>query len=337
MCLPQLGASMSDPRDDSEPIPEDQKAAVDDHNANGLPRPASAKGNATTPSYKEVAKNYFQPALELWNCFVWRFIVLLAGNLKPYDGLITAGATIFIAWFTIELATYASRQEGILNHQILDSEVTQRAFVLAQGLHQEPETDKDGKPVGQLITPTIKNTGNTPATSLSYITITPENQSRYSLKPGAPVIPPVFATITLRSPADPEDYFLEALRKKDSEITINAYLAPQTELPLVYFENGTRMNIQEWNAIIRAQKIGYLYGSIHYVDAFGESHISKYCYDLNTIHFDTGGRLQFAPPLCRHWNCTDKDCDKDKAAYNQEAVAVLEKLKKNPDAFPGSP
>jgi hypothetical protein len=56
----------------------------------------------------------------------------------------------------------------------------------------------------------------------------------------------------------------------------------------------------------------YFFGYISYDDIFDVPHVSMYCF----VRALTG----FAPivSICRHWNCTDKDCDKDRGDYENE-------------------
>jgi hypothetical protein len=103
---------MSEPTNGFEPPNENQNSADADNDSEDLPGSTRANHNTAAPSYKEVTRDYFKPATDLWVYLVWRWIKLLANWLRPYDGLITAFATIFIAWFTIELATYAGHQNN---------------------------------------------------------------------------------------------------------------------------------------------------------------------------------------------------------------------------------
>jgi hypothetical protein len=62
------------------------------------------------------------------------------------------------------------------------------------------------------------------------------------------------------------------------------------------------------------------FGSIHYDDFFGDTHVSKFCFmlDPNAI-IDSKRMINIEP--CAHWNCMDDSCKNDKEKYKIDVAA----------------
>jgi hypothetical protein len=166
---------------------------------------------------------------------------------------------------------------------------------------------------GWLITPVIKNSGNTQTKGLHSLTIeaclgggiiiggTESNCSAMERRATGPI--------------DPEDSF----RTPFAKIRILPIL-PQATIP----GGAAFITPERIKNIANRGEPGYLYGVIHYRDVFAGTpdHITKYCFE-----FDGGVTLTDAEPkpvygYCPHWNCADDECKADREEYESEFAAL---------------
>jgi hypothetical protein len=81
----------------------------------------------------------------------------------------------------------------------------------------------------------------------------------------------------------------------------------------------------------------YYYVVIRYHDSFEgtKPHITKYCFAINNFQVTPAGLTSGILPfytICKHWNCADEECDKDKIAYDEDVKAEI--LRRRPPQSP---
>jgi len=228
----------------------------------------------------------------------------------------------------------------------------QRAFITVSELRREPVTDQSGKTVSWRFTPAIANSGHTPTEKLAIVSITPRTESEalaaetfIAMDNGAGLPRPhqdeSFVEWELGSPPNPDSVFQwtsvgAAATMKKLLFIENALIGPNAT---VYpFLAGGDISAQD--AIdAQSDKIGrFFYGSIHYDDILGgEGHVTKYCFRIDNFVMRYGVQEPVSS-YCRHWNCSDKSCEEDKAAYDKEYAAAPKNSKEDTGRrFPNIP
>lgn len=228
------------------------------------------------------------------------------------DGWVTAIATVVLAIFTVYLAIYAERQEGIINRQISDGEESQRAFVNVSDLEIKLLTSSAisadaAKERSWVFSPIASNAGNTPVRNLHALSIVyiPGMKSGFKFKTVAHTLSSIYdgsgvATEEqgFSAPEDPSKSF-------GAEGGMTAFpLGPKSNEPLtqVSFPEADMMKELHngWHYV--------LLGEIRYDDIFGKHHVTKYCFDIRTSM--TANPDEFLPSkaYCPVWNCIDDEC-----------------------------
>lgn len=210
----------------------------------------------------------------------------------------------------------------------------QRAFIVVSGLQDENVKDANGKITAIKFTPIIRNSGNTPAKEVTWVTLDPFN---------------VIHSLHFRefqfaaNPIDP-DSFLET--PEDIAPVGRAILGPHDTLPLL---PEFPINDRTFQMIVGGRISKFYFGTIHYLDLFSaKERTTKYCYTINS--FMTGGdgieltgpaiKVPAARPfpvLCPHWNCADDQCTADKQRYEEETERIPKWTPPPPPVWPPSP
>jgi hypothetical protein len=203
----------------------------------------------------------------------------------------------------------------------------QRAFIVVDELRQEAVMGEGDQRIGWRFTPTIQNSGNTPAIGVSIVALTPNNHWE---------IDAARRDRTLRtrawqldSPGDPDEVLSPTEMGGINEAFIaNTDLGPHGNIypiPTIedIFPNSFDVNLRGLGV--------FYYGSVHYKDVFDGQHVTKYCFALGTSTASIGHSNipKTSPARCRHWNCADtQDCERDK----QEYMAQFRWLEQHPSA-----
>lgn len=189
----------------------------------------------------------------------------------------------------------------------------QRAFITVSELKQELAPDIDGV---WRFTPVIKNTGTTPAENVTLVAVNPRNDlfaPRFNRQEFA------FFSWKIGAPRDPDEFLIDnissALRLSDFTIGPQGGGVTASELSVDLTTKDIEASFS--NSIGR-----FIYGSIHYDDVFSSQHVSKFCFRIDGISI-RNGKVSPLQSICRHWNCTDQYCQKDKAAYETELKTIV--------------
>jgi hypothetical protein len=196
--------------------------------------------------------------------------------LKSIDGWMTAIATIaiaivaFLQWWTSE------KTDKTLRDTLVSNQAVQRAFVVVNELRQDPIRDQSANIVALRFTPVIKNSGITPARTMSFIALNPHNDSIF-LKPSPGKARNL--AFLLNAPSDPDEILFDRPRNAENYITSNVVLGPQSIIspPISGNESMTVEDLLH-TQIGSPQLSRFFYGSIRYFDIFNNQHISKYCF-----------------------------------------------------------
>lgn len=226
-------------------------------------------------------------------------------NRVAFATLIVVGVYTAITAFILNTTNRqltAVIQSNEINREAFTS--TQRAFVTVSDLRMDQVVDgADEKIMAWSFTPVIENSGNTPTISLRYVPIisggpTKPETGWNELYPGVD-LPQV--------PNDPDSTF------KRSAVHLRVPLGPKSKMPASLTGAGVGVGFLK-NTIDKGWRY-YVHGAIHYFDAFPGTteHLTKFCYvigasmkgDQVTPHFN----------LCKHWNCTDADCEADRREW----------------------
>jgi hypothetical protein len=224
------------------------------------------------------------------------------------------------------------RQAGIMDKQAEISDAAnkltssiQRAFIVVDELRQEPVTDREGKMITWRFTPVIQNSGSTPAKSVTFVTLTPKNDWEFIETD----LEYRMSSWRLGAPSDLDENLASAPAGTDLlYIITNTVLGPHgTILPLFGAEE---ISVQDADQMqYNRHGLGrFFYGNIRYIDMFDVPHITKYCFTTDGWAA-IRGEAKPIPRLCRHWNCVDEECKKDKEKYDREAAW----LKGHPNAL----
>jgi hypothetical protein len=206
----------------------------------------------------------------------------------------------------------------------------QRAFITVSELKQEPAVRNDGTKYWR-VAPIIKNTGNTPAVGVSLVVIGPN--SEWKIRPEK-FTPQDYSLMSFKlgAPRDPDE--LIGRQEGDVDFSKSGFsIGPQGSVSASKITN----EITAQNGIdAQFNKIGrFIYGSVHYFDAFDISHISKFCFRIDGFFQRTPGDTEPLQNICSHWNCSDEYCRKDKEQYESELERVIQEGRRSP--FPPAP
>ena len=157
-------------------------------------------------------------------------------------------------------------------------------------------------------TPMIQNTGNTPTKDMHFLPIA-------WCAPGFSLAPAQAfgCEATPLPPTDPDNFVLE-------RSTGHAVLGPHSLIPIGGV--GTPVPTIEVRLGIAQRTTGgewFVFGVIHYNDIFPHTreHVTKYFCSIDANNFSFG-KIKPAYGLCKHWNCADDECPKDKEDYEAE-------------------
>jgi hypothetical protein len=194
---------------------------------------------------------------------------------------------------------------GLLINSQTSLTAVQRAFIVASELKIEPAAGNTLR-----LMPVIKNSGNTPAVGVSIVVITPFDEV-YMVPSNMSSTAYSFLSWKIGSPRDPDE-----LIDHPNDIAFmksNFTLGSQGGITA----SRLTVNMTVQNGIdAQANKIGrFIYGSIRYSDVFDTGHTSKFCFRTDGVRGDAAGSIGLVQDICTHWNCTDKYCEQDKAAY----------------------
>lgn len=239
-------------------------------------------------------------------CLLACFSKSVIGFLKSIDSLILAIATCFLVWI-------AFGQWDTLEKTDQTNREINRAFVKGQLL----QITQNG--IYWWIQPFIENTGNTQTKNMKVFVDDAFNLDEVNVPPSPTRRTPPFA------PQDPEDAFLSKMRPSSTFTRIP--LGAKASTPVGGF--GFLSDYIDKMAKNRAD--GYVYGVIWYDDVFlrSEQHKSKFCFVVQPVKKgDNPTTISYG--LCRYWNCTDDECDKQKEDYDSEVRAISRRLGTSP-------
>jgi hypothetical protein len=225
---------------------------------------------------------------------------------------IAGGAAVLAALFAGGAYVEARRQANAAEQSVV---AVQRAFIVVSGLKEEIVREKD-KVVGVNFTPIIRNSGNTPAKQIRWVTLDPFNVTQTSQ---------IREFFRDPNPTDPDDF----IQRPDNPPAVSisrGILGPHDDLLM-----GPALPLNERTfQYVLTNRIGRFYfGAIRYFDLFSnKERVTKYCYAVNSFvsgqdGFDLNGPVTVPnvrpfPTLCAHWNCADEDCEADKQRYEEE-------------------
>jgi hypothetical protein len=259
---------------------------------------------------------------------------LFWNRLTGWGVFIYTGLTFFIMIASIFSAVYSRRQADTAEQGLV---AVQRAFITVSELKIEPASSRDGKYKFVRVTPVIKNSGPTPAIGVSLVVVTPFTDM--AAKP-AQLTPYGFRFLSwkLKSPRDPD----ELIESSSAAMFLRKNFTIGPQGGVTASELTTDMTAQN-GVDAQENKIGrFIYGSIRYFDIFNAPHVSKFCFMTDGIHGITTASedIELNQDLCAHWNCTDKYCGQDKAAYEDEfrkAFAEATEGESHPPQLPPAP
>jgi hypothetical protein len=207
----------------------------------------------------------------------------------------------------------------------------QRAFIVVDQLGSADVYKMDGTTktfAGEYFFPLIQNSGNTPATIIRAVLITPHSRMYGSDISDANWRKQNFASFKVRAPVDPA-----SLLDSGSESTVthiqNAVLGPKGMIQPIEGQGSDTIFLNDAFRANRGSFGPYFFGAIEYFDIFNVKHIEKYCFSTNNAMIAGGTGTHVNPIRCSHWNCADKQCDADKEDYDAEVAAV------KPEEMPG--
>jgi hypothetical protein len=192
----------------------------------------------------------------------------------------------------------------------------QRAFVNVSELKIEKGKILPGPPGNPgtsesawWFTPMIQNTGNTPTKNMHFLPIAWCGPPGFTLGP----MQAFGCEATPLPPTDPDNFFQD-------RSTGHAVLGPHSIIPI----GGVGIPVPAIESLGIAQRTTggewFVFGAIHYNDIFPytREHVTKYCFVINANNFVLG-EIQPAYGLCKHWNCVDDECVRDKEDYEAES------------------
>jgi hypothetical protein len=228
------------------------------------------------------------------------------------------GVGIFQVLVYMDQASVMRIQANIAQNQLNE----QRAFINVSELRQEDIVDSDGSR-SWIYTPVITNSGNTPAMNVSLIAITPHTEMQ-GMPFGTDRRKYAFLSWKIHAPNDPDDI---AAKNDEADVfrLANVTIGPKGTLTASQISE----KIFERDPVEGATgEMGrFFFGSIHYIDISGNSHVSKYCFRIDRVSMEgvSAGKpiIQRGQDLCTHWNCTDQYCHADKTAYEADVAKAL--------------
>ncbi|MCE9650243.1 MAG: hypothetical protein K8R18_11540 [Parvibaculum sp.] len=304
-----------------------------DESKRSPPTPESSE-STSAPQSKKIPKKYIHNAQQFGRIFIIRPLDIVVIWLDGHDGLVTALATVAIAWLTWNLATYAGHQEKIIQGQLAEMHsqaqafnATQRAFVTLKDvkLAAVPFGANNSSTTLYDWTTIIENSGDTPTRNLIVkIGLITKAGFVVSDLPGA--TSPI--AMTPEGPSDPEHPY--SPDKSESGYELNSFrivLGPHGTAPI----DGMALPILNVARSIPYGRFSqtYEYGILRYRDIFPGTpeHITKFCYKVVLAPNEHGVSVP-TYRLCRHWNCADDECAQDREDYLAEYRDLLKGSKK---------
>jgi len=174
--------------------------------------------------------------------------------------------------------------------------VGQGPFVTFTGLRIDQQTlGKPGLPY-VWFTALVQNSGNTPTKDMKYVVESGRAE-----------------------PGDPEQLYQHPTAIAFSQ---RITLPPHFNGPLALPISGIPQSA--FKTMVDEHGWYFVYGTAHYRDRFTNSkeHVSKFCFAVGANISDAS---QPAYTPCRFWNCTDDDCELDKADYEAAQVAITQR------------
>lgn len=208
----------------------------------------------------------------------------------------------------------------------------QRAFLMVDELRVGARLDEKGSIQGWEYVPIIRNSGNTPATGISYIVLSPDTDVLATLRDGYNTIGHTkynMVSYKINAPQDPDDVLKDPSMPMKYLIK-NNIVGPQREIEGIgnFWHYHVVPSDFLSNKYIAGEYSTFIFGSIRYTDVFDQPHLTKFCFNLGGIAKDNkGDNMPAIPTRCSHWNCIDDQCKADKEAYDAKFKEESEKIR----------
>jgi len=290
-----------------------------------LGRPRTVQKRAILRQIQKVFKAHM-------NC-IKRALRAIIAWLESHGGLLTALASVAMAWFTWQLAIYAGHQEEIIEHQLNEMRIqaqafnaTQRAFIVLKEVKLASSSDNADEPPIPLflkVVSIIENSGDTPTRNLVAKTgVVIKQTFVMSDLPEAAEAP---HPMTPDGPSDPaQPYDPDKLESWFELGKSRVVLGPHGTTAIDGFINPTVSDVRRPPVMGGSISRSYAYGILRYHDIFPGTaeHITKFCYEV-AMSINEKGFAELSHRLCRHWNCADDECIQDRADYLAEFRTML--------------
>jgi hypothetical protein len=257
-----------------------------------------------------------------------------SGYFNKPKNWVSLGTLVFVIIYTVITAlmwrTNDRQLAAVIEGNKTNREAftaVQRAFVVVSELTQAP-FDYGGGHDGWTFFPAIKNTGYTPTANLVFLDVTPYNldlmklhakfsddqrraacfaeASNVSIDPDV-----LYETVTMITdvPSIKQMAIRSFILGPQDKATYGLIEQTAHSMDRAYFKRSVQFNSSR----------KYYFGEIRYNDVLPRTsgHVTKYCYAVNAITGDDKGDVPIMG-LCRHWNCADDECKRDKEAFDAE-------------------
>jgi len=218
-------------------------------------------------------------------------------------------------------AKAASAQEGLTreSNRISSDALTsvQRAFIVVNEMSQTPSPSD---PTGDsfLVGPIIENGGNTPAFIKAYAAASPGAEASRDWGGNGR-----HREWQIGAPSDPADLLSMERTEIGIGIERNITLGPKARIiPPQMGGSESISGNQAFNGASTGANGRFFYGAVIYSDAFGGSHITKYCFRIDRAVVSAAHSRLLDTARCSHWNCTDEQCSADKRSYLTDLAKV---------------
>jgi hypothetical protein len=282
--------------------------ATDQYTDHSLPTPPPATNIENHDSQKPQGAGNQRGAHRFWDLSFSTITQLLAA-------IVLAGVGYLQYRVYSEQAGIMHGQLNATQDQLDQMRMQQRAFITASDYKVRRLTEHSQC---WKFDPIISNTGETPTRDMQYIK---EIVAVELPRPGEQGS----ANGMIFAPTDPENWF----RKHAGGP--GALLGPKQSLPdIVGGFSKVCLSYNNSGYIFANERI-YARGVIHYKDVFHNSpeHITKYCFWIQAE--ENNGAYEPRIVLCSHWNCADRECDRDEKDYEAEVAEVFGKAGQTPE------
>jgi len=216
--------------------------------------------------------------------------------IEANNGLVTALATLVIAWFTVTLARSTIGLERLASDQGRAAIARERAFVFPMDVRPIPQIDAGtGKVVGWLLAVVWKNSGMTPTRNM---------YARVSIKPFPATLP--------------DDFDFPDIGGGEN---VRLLVGPGAEI------ESSPLRIHDDVILVLAGKSDvarlYMWGWAEYNDIYEGTprHRTEFCYEWSITGDVTNyERLSFRYTLHRKHNGADDECPRPLKTTGKEAI-----------------